>query len=184
MLRGGGLSDGVVQAPLSQGVYGGPADVGARLDGEGGRLYQRVPPACLIYLADIINQYGSAPSLVKSGINNLDELHKYALSNGYGAYEKRRTNTYNAIKKAESDGKLTPEQLAGMSGDTGKGTLGWPVPGVSYISSKFGYRNISISKGMHPGIDIADRGANVKIVASHNGTLRHNTTGSWGRWIR
>lgn len=108
-------------------------------------------PACLIYLADIINQYGSCPSLVKSGINNLDELYRFSLSNGYGAYESRRTSTYNAIKKIEAEGKLTPEQLSGVTGDTGKGTLGWPVPGVSYISSPFlEYRNISISKGRHP----------------------------------
>ena len=63
-------------------------------------------PGCLIYIADIINQYGSAPGLVNSGINNLDELYAYSLSNGYGKYASRRKRVYDAIKSLQSQGKL------------------------------------------------------------------------------
>lgn len=106
-------------------------------------------PACLIYLADIINQYGSCPSLVNSGINNLDELYKFSLANGYGAYEPRRTSTYNAIKKIEAEGKLTPEQLSDMAGDLGTGLIGWPTT-KGPVTSEF-YRS---SGAFHGGIDI------------------------------
>ena len=56
-------------------------------------------PKCLIYIADIINQYGSCSSLISQKINDLDKLHQYALSNGYGTYASRRTRTYNRIKE-------------------------------------------------------------------------------------
>ena len=42
-LRDGGLSDGLVQVPLSQGVYGGPADLRAGLSGQGRGVHRRVP---------------------------------------------------------------------------------------------------------------------------------------------
>lgn len=132
-------------------------------------------PACLIYLADIINQYGSAPSLVNSGINNLDELHNFALSNGYGTYKTRRVNTYNAIKKVESEGGLTPSQLSDISGGNTGGMLLWPAPGISGISSKWGWRG-AISgtshsgTNWHNGIDIlAPTGT--KIIAVDSGTV-------------
>lgn len=123
-------------------------------------------PACLIYLADIINQYGSCPGLVNSGINNLDELYKYSLSNGYGAYEPRRTSTYNKIKEVEARGDLTPSQLSDISGNTGNGQLGWPAPGISSVTSYFGTRSL----GYHPGIDIGCP-VGTKLYASHDGIL-------------
>ncbi len=149
-------------------------------------------PKCLIYLADIYNQ-GPAIALsiaqnCKSKNYDLEKMHK-ALGQGepkewkwvndskYGM--PRRNRVYNAILQVESEGKLTPTALSGMSGNTGTGEVGWPTPDVGTVTSKFGYRNISISSGFHPGIDIGCP-TGTKIYASHDGTIRQNTSGSWG----
>lgn len=146
-------------------------------------------PKCLIYIADIINQYGSCSSLISQKINDLDKLHQYALSNGYGTYATRRTNTYNKIKELEMQGKFTVNVLSteGEVVSCGSGTIGWPVPSISPLSeitSEYSeYRNISISKGKHPGIDIGIP-VGTKLHAAHDGTIRQLTSGSWGRWFR
>lgn len=145
-------------------------------------------PKCLIYLADIINQYGSCQSLVKSGINDLDKLHQYALSNGYGRYATRRNNTVQAIKNAEQAGKFVENGLTGLSGGTG-GALQWPCPTISYISSKFGWRGAisgTSHKGanFHNGIDIAGA-AGSKIVAANAGQVIRNqyNAGGYGNYV-
>lgn len=112
-------------------------------------------PKCLIYIADIINQYGSCSSLISQKINDLDKLHQYALSNGYGTYATRRTNTYNKIKELEMQGKFTVNVLSteGEIVSTSGGIIGWPTTACSVkdkITSRFGPR----WGGTHGGIDI------------------------------
>lgn len=145
-------------------------------------------PGCLIYLADIINQYGSCPSLVRTGKNNLDDLYQYSLNNGYSTYASRRKRTYDAIKRAENEGKFIQNQLTGM-GATGSGTIGWPVPSVSYVSSKFGWRGAisgtnHTGANFHCGIDIAGPSGS-KIYASTEGTVSRSTNnpGGYGYYV-
>lgn len=61
------------------------------------------------------------------------------------------------------------------------GSFIWPVPGKSYISSYYGYRNDPFTgvRQFHNGIDIpAPRGTN--IVASNRGTVVASTYDSYG----
>lgn len=121
-------------------------------------------PGCIIYLADIWNQYGSAYDLAKAGINNLDQLYAYSLNHGYGAYASRRKSTYSKIK--EKSTQLITAGLPGMAGDTGNGVVGWPAPGISSITSEYGPRWGSF----HTGIDIgAPEGTT--IVSPITGTV-------------
>lgn len=142
-------------------------------------------PACLIYLADIINQYGSCSDLVKSGINNLDELYNYSIKHGYGGYEPRRTSTYNKIKEIESKGDLVPSQLSTLDGNTG-GTLYWPAPGISAISSYYGMRGAiagttHTGANFHNGIDIKTP-TGTSIIAVADGEVKISATGYNGGW--
>lgn len=112
-------------------------------------------PKCLIYIADIINQYGSCSSLISQKINDLDKLHQYALANGYGTYASRRQATYNKIKELDLQGKFTVNVLSteGEIVSTSSGIIGWPTTACSVrdkITSEFGKRG----SGFHNGIDI------------------------------
>lgn len=69
--------------------------------------------------------------------------------------------------KGEAD-KLTAElQASGSSGEYAGGALGWPTPGVTYITSRYGgrYHPIYGYWSMHTGIDIgASYGSNIVSV--------------------
>ena len=132
--------------------------------------YGITDPEMIAYIADIWNQSPEcggmvASRAVKNGIKNLDELHKavcdcslvkYGDINIAGHYSKeaainRRNKTYNSIKEASKAGKFTENNLTNMPGKSGTGIIGWPCPGVTYISSHF-YRD---NGAYHGGIDIA-----------------------------
>lgn len=156
-------------------------------------------PGCLIYIADIINQYGSAPGLVNSGINNLDELYTYSLSNGYGKYASRRKRVYEAIKALQSQGKLNKTTMStvngtggtsgGSSSGGGNGTpvsLGgkylWPLD-KQFTTITNPYKN-PCKKGLHYGIDISVPEGN-NIYAIGDGIVRAATfnAGGYGNYI-
>ena len=142
-------------------------------------------PKCLIYIADIINQYGSCSSLISQKINDLDKLHQYALSNGYGTYASRRTRTYNKIKELESQGKFTVNVLSTEGVVTaGNGSIGWQLPNIavgSNITSPFGMRVHPIKKvkRLHNGIDIGVPNG-TKIYSAIDGQVIVNTFNSGG----
>ena len=158
-------------------------------------------PGCLIYIADIINQYGSAPGLVNSGINNLDELYAYSLSNGYGKYASRRKRVYDAIKSLQSQGKLNKVSLSTVDGNnentdntnnnvpSGDGTpvnLGgiylWPLDRqFQTITNPYAHRS---KYGLHYGIDISvPEGNNIYAIA--DGIVRDSryNAGGYGHYI-
>lgn len=135
-------------------------------------------PKCVIYLADIANQgpaiaYSIAKWASSSGIKDLDALHNSVISGKpkvYGCindttpFLNRRKNTYSKIKEVESQGKLTPNGLPGMPGETGSGIIGWPAKGP--ITSYF-YRS---SGAFHGGIDIGVP-VNTTIYSPITGTV-------------
>ncbi len=61
---------------------------------------------------------------------------------------------------------------AGNIGDFGTGTLAWPVPGVTSITSDFGYRIHPILKKqkLHAGMDIGCR-EGTQVIAAADGTV-------------
>lgn len=84
---------------------------------------------CIIYLADIANQgpkyaYDIAAAAAAAGCNTLDALHSAVRSGKFGVYGwindsrgmTRRNRTYQAIIKAEQEGKFTENNLTNMAG--------------------------------------------------------------------
>ena len=147
-------------------------------------------PKCLIYIADIINQYGSCSSLISQKINDLDKLHQYALSNGYGTYATRRTNTYNKIKELEMQGKFTVNVLSTEGVATaGNGSVGWPIPSVavgSSITSPFGMRVHPIKKvrKLHNGIDIGvPNGTNIYSAQDGQVIVNKSNPSGYGWYV-
>lgn len=129
-------------------------------------------PATVIYLADIMNQYGSCNDLIRTKINNIDKMHQYALSNGYGTYASRRTNTYNKVKQLEQQGKFTIGTLSTEGSNataTGSGTVGWPTSACSpkdKITSPYGPRGSGFHNGIDIGVPIGS-----DVLAPINGTV-------------
>ena len=147
-------------------------------------------PKCLIYIADIINQYGSCSSLISQKINDLDKLHQYALSNGYGTYATRRINTYNKIKELEMQGKFTVNVLSTEGVATaGNGSVGWPIPSVavgSSITSPFGMRVHPIKKvrKLHNGIDIGvPNGTNIHSAQDGQVIVNKSNPSGYGWYV-
>lgn len=88
---------------------------------------------------------------------------------------------------AEEQESARIERLLRESGSHGSGkyngTLTWPVPGHTRVSSSYGYRihPITHQRKMHTGIDIAAPSGS-RIVAAGSGTVRSSgyTTGGYG----
>ncbi len=81
----------------------------------------------------------------------------------------------------EEANRLTAEILKSQSKGTiySGGTMAWPVPGWSRITSKFGWRTLYGKKNFHTGTDI-DCDTGTPIVAANSGTVlrsEYNTRG-------
>lgn len=97
------------------------------------------------------------------------------------AYEKEYDKLNDYAKEIES-------QIVKLQRNTGPysgGTMAWPVPGYSRISSPYGYRIHPVfkTKKLHTGIDIpAPTGT--KITAAQGGTVIYSgTLGGYGKTI-
>lgn len=157
-------------------------------------------PAILIFLADIMNQYGQglpqtikkAASINKDGSDimaQLDTFRNWCKGNlgSYNTYINRRNTTYSYIQNLYNEGKLTSlgsgENLANEEGANQGGQLLWPSPGCQVVTSKYGFRILNGKTGFHTGVDLARNGgaAGQKIIAAHSGTISTQTTsGGYG----
>lgn len=92
--------------------------------------------------------------------------------------ESKKLSETAEIDKLIKELKLSREKYVG-------GKMVWPVPGVYYISSPYGYRLHPITKQLHihSGVDIAgDKGS--KIVAAQTGIVKHaDWRGGFGRTV-
>ena len=157
-------------------------------------------PAILIFLADIMNQYGpglpqtikKAASINKNGqdiMQQLSEFRDWCKGNlgSYSTYINRRNTTYSYIQNLYNAGKLTSlgsgENLANEAGANKGGQLLWPSPGCQVVTSKYGNRILNGKLNFHTGVDLARNGgaAGQKIIAAHSGTISTQTTsGGYG----
>lgn len=121
--------------------------------------YSITNPAIIIYLTDILNQYGRNKNLTKSeaskiseksnlGImEQLDEFVKWCEGNlgDYRLYIRRRDNTYAYISELYKQGKLNSANLVDMGYvATSKyipevGQYLWPVPSSDTVNCYWGY---------------------------------------------
>ena len=89
-------------------------------------------------------------------------------------------DNYNQLKSTLDDNTSSPTPGGGSSGgETGGGGSGdndkyafiWPIPGVSKISSPYGYRVINGVKDFHTGVDITGNCYGKPVVATANGKV-------------
>lgn len=112
------------------------------------------------------------------------------------AYMKELERDIESYKKKldeieRQEAQLRAEIASKMSGQAGApksfvgGTFQWPTPGVTYITSKFGYRTHPTTKQykLHTGIDIGvGSGTNVLAAADGVVTISGNHT-AYGKYI-
>ncbi len=123
-------------------------------------------PAIIIFLTDIMNQYGASiietkqfASKVdkndKSIIEQLDEVVNFCKNNykNYDTYKSRRENTYYYILELEKQGKFNSSNITDL-GATGSGQYGIPFKGSFRVSCHFGKAG-RWQAGKHTGIDFA-----------------------------
>ena len=154
-------------------------------------------PAILIFLADIMNQYGAGlPNTIKKAasissngndmMSQLSEFREYCKNNiaTYNTYIDRRNTTYTYIENLYNTGKLNiGTVLTDVEGANQGGQLLWPCPGCQVVTSKYGMRTLNGKTSMHTGVDLARNGdaTGQEIIASHSGTITTQTTsGSYG----
>lgn len=168
-----------------------------------GAPYNIKNPAIIIFLADIMNQYGpNLPNTIKKAasisggsgdtMSQLDEFRTWCKSNlgSYNTYITRRNRTYTYIEGLHNNGKLY--NALGLLTDTNAtdetksnntvSLLTWPTPGCQIITSKFGWRKLDGVDDYHKGIDLAKNGnaAGEKVIAALGGKVIYSyNDGKW-----
>lgn len=151
-------------------------------------------PAIIIWLVDILNQYGNGKTTTikkaaeisaKGGdmIKALEEFRTWCKSNlgDYYKYEGRRNRTFEYVKQLYNNGKLSMFGGINLSSDPDANKGGmflWPTPGCQVITSKYGWRGAiagtsHTGSNFHTGIDLARNGGALgqKIIAAHSGKV-------------
>jgi|GEM_PF-4657574 len=90
--------------------------------------------------------------------------------------------TSNGWFKVFTDGKLGYIKPEYLSNSDVKPFM-WPVVGYRHVTSAYGYRNISVSKGFHDGIDLRAP-VGTEILAAASGTIiRSGYSGAAGNRV-
>lgn len=159
--------------------------------------YEIENPAIIIYVTDIMNQYGyyvdqtkkAASTISKNGkgtMAQLDEMVEWCKKNlgSYYTYQSRRDKVYRYIVELEKQGKLSATNLCDIEGANEGGQLLWPAPTCKSITSPYGWRGAiagtsHTSSNFHKGIDLSKSGGSGGeiIIAVAAGTV---TTASLG----
>lgn len=158
-----------------------------------GNPYNISNPAVLIFLADIMNQYGAnLPNTIKKAssicassgdiMSQLNEFRDWCKTNlnKYNTYITRRNNTYTYIENLYNSGKLSVgTTLTDVNNTTNNTQLLWPSPDCHIITSKYGNRTYYSTKyktwvkDFHTGVDLSKSGGSYgyPIIAAHSGTV-------------
>lgn len=152
--------------------------------------YNITNPAIIIFLADIMNQYGPGITKTKkaaasfstsnpsSMMTELNSFRDWCANNlgSYNLYINRRNNTYAYIENLYITGKLNSigeASLIDMENANQGGKFLWPAPGCQNVSQKFKGAN-------HTGVDLTtgkgdSTGENVIAIA--DGTVTYLQSG-------
>ena len=145
-------------------------------------------PAIMIFLVDIMNQYGqgisktiSAAASCSNGsgsiLEQLAAFREWCSNNisTYNTYLSRRNKTYAYIESLEKAGKFAVTHSDISTSANSVGTLNWPTPTCTRITSPYGPRKHPKTgkNSFHTGVDLAKNGgANGEpIYAAHSGTI-------------
>lgn len=158
-------------------------------------------PAVIIFVADIMNQYGNgipatkqaAANACKGDNNVIGGLDKAITAikgvlSSYNTYSNRRSKTYNYLKNLDSQGKFSEAGLTdqGEAGNSvaGNGQYAFPVRGHILISADWGGGGAhGYSSSAHNGIDLACS-TGTKIYACTDGTVTYkSTSGGFGNHV-
>lgn len=155
--------------------------------------YQIQNPAVIIFIADIMNQYGPGITQTKKAVSDIckksgdrmqqfDEVVSYCEKNlgSYSLYRNRREATISYIRQLNEQGKFD-EALGGV---VGSGQYCMPFKGTAILTSTWGPgRHLGkggYSKSAHNGIDLA-MPVGYPLIACTNGTIEQKqTSGGFG----
>ncbi len=145
-----------------------------------------------------IESYNASISEAEKKINTLDDdiEAQEALIREMESIEARRKAEEESRRKAEEESRKKAEEEAAAKGEEytteyqsssgGNGKFHWPVPGRSYISSYFGWRDNPFGAGgreYHNGVDIPGP-VGTPIVALSDGQVAWSySSKSAGEWI-
>lgn len=144
-------------------------------------------PAVLIFIADIMNQYGPGVANTKSNagrickgsgdmMSQFEEVIKWCQSNigSYYTYKNRREGTISYIRQLNEQGKLN----TAIGGTAGNGQYCIPFKGSSVITSGWGAHGYPSSKKPHAGIDFAGMEVGRPILACTSGQATYKSSSS------
>ena len=158
-------------------------------------------PAILIFLADLMNQYGAGlPNTIKKAaaissnsndmMSQLSEFREYCKNNiaTYDTYVDRRNTTYSYIENLYNTGKLNiGNVITDLNGANQGGQLLWPCPGINTITCNYGYSSNPDSiyyRKHHDGVDFGCP-SGTQLIAVCSGTITSKKlTTSYGYHIR
>ncbi len=132
-----------------------------------GDPYNIQNPAIIIFLADIMNQYGSGVTQTKQNASRIarsnksimeqfEEFVTYCKNNlgSYNTYKNRRDTTYSYIIELDKQGKFNASNLTDL-GATGGGQYCMPFKGSAVITATFGNTGYRKPPSYHSGVDFA-----------------------------
>lgn len=172
-----------------------------------GEKYNIQNPAIIIFLADIMNQYGNGVNNVITGcidkaskicksskdtMAQFEEFYNY-WSNRTSLYKSRRSKTKGYILELDKQGKFSAENLTSLGSGVsvlGNGEYCIPFIGKFIITSAFGMRGAikgttHTTSNFHTGVDFGCP-ADTKLVACTNATVAAaGSSGSgYGTWVK
>lgn len=160
--------------------------------------YEIQNPAIIIYVADIMNQYGyyidktkkKAAEISKNGrstFEQLDEMVEWCKKNlgSYNTYKTRRDRVYNYIVELDKQGKLSNNTICDIEGANQGGQFLWPCPdkpGAS-VTSPYGWRGAisgttHTERNFHKGVDLGI-GVGTRLIAVASGTVVYSYNDGW-----
>ena len=124
-------------------------------------------------MSNLEDKYNELASLLREANSDMSTAQAYK-----EATEEEYSKILDELEKTQQEWNAI--MGTGMKGYVG-GYFAWPVPGYSWISSKFGWRVLWGRQNWHGGVDIAGGGIYGKpIIASNQGSVRlvrYYTTG-------